>query len=144
MGSEMCIRDRFKGCPIILHFWATWCAHCVEEMSSLQLTFDEYSPQGLKVMAISIDKTGFEKISPFYEKYNLNSLPQYWDSIGNMPAKARYYGGLPVSFLIDKTGIPIARIDGAVNWQDKRVLRFMKDMQLLDKTSTTSKSKNCI
>jgi cytochrome c biogenesis protein CcmG/thiol:disulfide interchange protein DsbE len=44
-----------QGHPVILHFWATWCAPCREEMPLLQQAYDTHRRAGLIVLAISQD-----------------------------------------------------------------------------------------
>jgi len=41
--------------PIIINFWATWCAPCILEMKNMKKIFEKYSPQGLQMLSISID-----------------------------------------------------------------------------------------
>ena len=45
-----------KGKVVILHFWATWCAPCREEMPALEVVWRHYHGQGLEVLAVSADR----------------------------------------------------------------------------------------
>ena len=49
--------DQFKGQPILLNFWATWCGPCKAEMPDIVAVSREYQAKGLKVIGVSIDDT---------------------------------------------------------------------------------------
>jgi cytochrome c biogenesis protein CcmG/thiol:disulfide interchange protein DsbE len=48
--------DSFGGKVLVLNFWATWCAPCVEEIPSLNAMQQRFAKSGVVVMAVSIDK----------------------------------------------------------------------------------------
>jgi len=43
----------FKGQPLVLHFWATWCPYCKRLQPGLDKLYKKYQPQGLKMLAVS-------------------------------------------------------------------------------------------
>jgi len=45
----------YKGQVVLLNVWATWCGPCKEEIPSLEKLYKEYGPNGLKLVAVSID-----------------------------------------------------------------------------------------
>jgi len=47
---------RWQGKPLVLNFWATWCAPCVAEMPDLQRLFEAYQARGVGFVGIGIDK----------------------------------------------------------------------------------------
>ena len=47
--------DDYRGSVVLLSVWATWCKPCIVEMPSIERLYQDYGPQGLKVVAISID-----------------------------------------------------------------------------------------
>ena len=55
-GAPVRLSD-FKGKTIFLNFWATWCGPCIEEMPSLEAMARELAPEGLVVLAVSVDDT---------------------------------------------------------------------------------------
>jgi len=48
--------DRFKGKPLLLNFWATWCPPCIDELPLIQAFWREHAPQGHQVLALAIDQ----------------------------------------------------------------------------------------
>lgn len=47
---------RWQGKPLVLNFWATWCAPCVAEMPDLQRLYEAYQARGVGFVGIGIDK----------------------------------------------------------------------------------------
>lgn len=61
----------FRGQPLILNLWATWCPPCREELPLLNQICNEYRDQGLQVVAVSTDAEVSE-VTSFLEKSNLD------------------------------------------------------------------------
>jgi peroxiredoxin len=91
-----------RGKPVILHFWATWCHPCVSEMPFIQRVYEEYSAEGLVLLAINIGGTS-SQVKEFLQGHNL-SLPVLLDTKQDV---ARRYNiqYIPTTFFIDKDGI---------------------------------------
>ena len=51
-GKPVALSD-LKGKPVLLNFWATWCPPCRDEMPYIQEIYDEWSDEGLVVLAIN-------------------------------------------------------------------------------------------
>ena len=99
---------------IILNFWATWCAPCLEEMPAFEKLYRRYRSQGLTVLAVSLDKGDFSKVQDFVDSNNL-TFPVLIDSDG--VAEQLYPSfTIPFTYVIDKDGRVVARVDGAKNW----------------------------
>src|ERR1700733_8563450 len=61
-------QDSFGGRLLVLNFWATWCAGCVEEIPSLNVFQHKYADKGVVVVAISVDKNP-DKYKAFLERF---------------------------------------------------------------------------
>ena len=99
---------------IILNFWATWCAPCLEEMPAFEKLYRRYRSQRVTVLAVSLDKGDISKVKGFVDKNNL-TFPVLIDSDG---AAEKLYPSftIPFTYVIDKEGRVAARVDGAKNW----------------------------
>ncbi|MBA44163.1 MAG: thiol:disulfide interchange protein [Magnetococcales bacterium] len=107
---------RYKGDVLLVNFWATWCGPCVIEMPDLDAIQKKYGAAGLKVLAISIDEEGVDKVKEFYKKNDLQNLEIFNDSDGSSAA-AFGVKKLPTSFLIDHEGKAIGVVDGFARWE---------------------------
>jgi cytochrome c biogenesis protein CcmG/thiol:disulfide interchange protein DsbE len=91
----------YRGKVVLLNFWATWCVPCLTEMPHFVAWQQEYGGRGLQVIGVSMDDEQ-QPVRITYQKYRLNYPVVMGDEkIGEM------YGGilgLPVTFLIDRTG----------------------------------------
>jgi len=62
-GGEVDL-SAFRGKPVLVNFWATWCPPCRDEMPSLNRLAQSFDPQSFEVVAISVDD-GWEPIEKF-------------------------------------------------------------------------------
>ena len=105
--------DSLKGQVVVLNFWATWCVPCRIEMPAFEHLYRRYRSGGMTVLGVSLDKDGDEKVQKFIEEYQL-SFPILMDSEGK--AEKLYPSvSIPFTFVIDKSGRIVARVDGAKN-----------------------------
>ena len=102
LDGQMVSLSEFRGKPVLINFWASWCQPCREEMPYLQQVYDEWTGKGLVFLAIDIGETP-ATINKFFADNNL-SLPVLLDTDKQV---GQEYGitGIPETFLIDKNGI---------------------------------------
>jgi peroxiredoxin len=96
--------SQWKGRPLVVNFWATWCPPCVEEMPDLQRARDAYRDRGVEVIGIGIDNAA--KIAAFRDRHRL-SLPLLVAGVGGSDlnrALGNAGGALPYTVLIDADG----------------------------------------
>jgi peroxiredoxin len=93
----------FRGKPVLLNFWASWCAPCRVEMPWLVELDQQYRPLGIEIVGVSLDDPGAEQdVAKFVAERGV----RYTILIGDS-AVADVYGGarfLPQSFFIDRDG----------------------------------------
>ena len=91
--------DNLRGRPLLINFWASWCAPCIAEMPSLQKAAEQLHPDGIDVLLISLDRGGVKKALPVLRAHGVTTPRLGFDP---KSALSREMGvsGLPTSFLL--------------------------------------------
>ncbi len=99
-GNEVSLSE-LSGQPVIINFWATWCAPCRLEMPELQKTYEEHQDQDLVILAIN-EQEQTQDVRDFFDEMGFTFTPLL-DSEGEV---GRAYGmvGLPSTFFINTSG----------------------------------------
>ena len=108
-GNAHTLSD-FRGKPVILNFWATWCGYCKMEMPDFEEAYQQYGEDIHFLMVNVTDgvQETVEKASAFIAEQGF-TFPVYYDT--DMTAALSYnISGLPVTYLLDAEG-------GIVAWQ---------------------------
>jgi len=100
-GQSISLSD-FRGSPVLINFWATWCPPCREEMPFLQQIYEEWLDKKLVLLAVDIGETP-DTVESFMQSQNL-SFPVLLDTNKDVAPdyNIRY---IPTTFLIDEDGI---------------------------------------
>ena len=116
--------DNYLGEVVVLNFWATWCAPCRIEMPSFEKLYRRYRSEGVTVLAITLDKNSENKIKSFVDEYGL-SFPILLDEKGEVE---RLYPSMtiPFTYIIDRQGRIVARVDGAKNWESSETFEAIE------------------
>jgi peroxiredoxin len=112
-----------RGKVVVLNFWATWCAPCVEETPSLNRMHQLITSSGGMVLGISIDEDESE-----YRKFLADhqiAFPTFRD-----PSKdiATSYGtlGWPETFIINRDGKMVRKLIGPQVWDSPEMIAYLK------------------
>lgn len=114
-GSETTLAA-FRGKPLLVNLWATWCAPCVAEMPTLD-ALAEREDGKLQVLVISQDMDGADKVAPFFEKAAFKRLQPYLEP--GMALSVGYGANLPTTILYDAEGKEVWRVLGDTDWTGK-------------------------
>jgi thiol-disulfide isomerase/thioredoxin len=117
--------ERFEGNVLLLHFWATWCSSCIEEMKHLDQLQKALRKESIIVLPISEDFKGVEVVKEFYKNHKLKNLLSFMDKNNELFALFEV-SNLPTSFIIDIDGQNIAKITGAADWQSEEMINLLK------------------
>jgi thiol-disulfide isomerase/thioredoxin len=98
-GESVRLGD-YLGKPVIINFWATWCAPCELEMPLFQEYYDKYAPD-LQVLAVNFNEP-VEDIQPFVDRLGM-TFPVLLDPDGKVGKLYRVHA-LPVTYFIDRQG----------------------------------------
>ncbi len=103
----------FKGKPLLVNLWATWCAPCVRELPTLD-KLAKAQKDKLQIVAISEDMEGKKVVQPFLTGRGIELHPYHDPDNGLMMAYKE--ASLPVSILYDAEGKEVWRIAGDMDW----------------------------
>ena len=98
----------FRGKPVILNFWATWCGYCKTEMPDFEQAYQEYGDEIHFLMINVTDgvQETVEKASAYVAEEGY-TFPVYYDTDQTVAANYNV-SGLPVTYLLDAEGVPVA------------------------------------
>ena len=116
--------ESYRGQVVVLNFWATWCVPCRVEMPLFEKLYRHYRSQGMTVLAVTIDKNAKPQIKSFVDEHNL-SFPVLLDSKSEVE---RLYPSMtvPFTYVIDRKGRVVARVDGAKNWESEETFEAIE------------------
>lgn len=128
---EFVVRDRdggahrageFRSRLTLLHFWASWCLPCREELPALVALQSDLGGEGLRVTAVSVDRLGWDVIDRTTEKLGVRGLEMYHDR-DREAAVALGVDVLPTTIVVDAQGQEVARMRGQGQWADVKIRR---------------------
>ncbi len=112
VNGEPVTVSQWRGQPMVVNFWATWCAPCIEEMPELSALQQQFAPDRLQVVGIGIDSP--ENIERFSQARPV-AYPLLVSGAGGSELSRRFgndAGGLPYTVVIDRSGRVTQRIIG--------------------------------
>ena len=131
-GRRVSLSD-LDGEVVLLNIWATWCPPCIEEMPSMQRLYRQLGPEGLKIVAVSVDaelgrsdasgKIGGD-IRRFVDEMGL-TFDIWHDPDGSIQQTYRTTG-IPESFVIDRDGNIVRKDIGGKLWDSEERLESIR------------------
>ena len=110
--------DDYKGQVVLLNIWGTFCLPCRDEMPAIEKLHEAMAPQGLKVVAVSMDDPGFQdKIRAFVKEFGLTFQILY-DPSGKITNDYQTTG-VPETFVIARDGVIRKKVIGASDWNSQ-------------------------
>lgn len=124
-GKPLTLSD-FTGKLVLVNLWATWCAPCRKEMPSLERLQTRFGDK-ITVLAVSEDIGGEKAVTPFIAKLGLTAVKAYLDPKTTL-GQAFKVDGLPTSFLIDRQGRVLGRVEGEAQWDSPKMLAIIEPL----------------
>ena len=114
-GNNVSLSD-FKGKPVVLNFWASWCPPCKAEMPDYEKMYQLYSSQGVVFMMVNMTDGSRETTATakHFLKDSNYTFSAYFDVESNV---ANTYGisSIPDSIFIDKYGNIVNAYEGIID-----------------------------
>jgi len=96
--------EAYRGQVVVVNFWATWCAPCLEELPALNRLQETYGEQGLRVVAISDEEPA--ELTAFRERVPLDVDAAYMPFGVDLPTPfTGAFDVRPTSYIIDRDGV---------------------------------------
>lgn len=122
----------FRGRPVLVNFWATWCPPCRRELPLLDELRRMTPEPSLEIVAVSIDQAGRAAVKPFLKREGITRLRPFLDPEGRA---GKYAGsvavtplvlwGMPISYIINREGRLAGYITGEVAWTSEEGRAFL-------------------
>ncbi|MEM9311916.1 MAG: TlpA disulfide reductase family protein [Pseudomonadota bacterium] len=114
------------GQPVLLNLWATWCAPCKVEMPLLDNLAAELEGE-VRVLTVSQDIQGAEKVVPFFEAEGFKNLEPWLDTQTELGVQLADGGLLPTTILYDAKGIEVFRVAGDYEWDSEEAIAQIRE-----------------
>ncbi|MCG8648586.1 MAG: TlpA family protein disulfide reductase, partial [Pirellulales bacterium] len=106
LDGERFVLSQYKGQVVVLDFWATWCAPCMQTMPLVEEAMAEFDPEQVRLVSVNLEESA-DHIRAVMERHKL-SMPVALDIDG--VAAGRYQArAIPQMVIVDQTG-KIARL----------------------------------
>ena len=112
--------QNLQGRPLVINFWATWCAPCVEEMPLLDIFFRQNVAKGWQMVGLAIDQPSRVRqyLSQNAISYPIGLAGMTGTELGRLLGNE--VGGLPFTVVLDGKGSLIQRKLGKLSAQEIR------------------------
>ena len=124
-GRSVSLSD-FRGKVVMVHFWATWCPPCVEEMPLLDKLYHTLQGKEFELLAVSVDEGGVGVVSAFLKKNSLN-VPVLLDSdkmISGLYGTFKF----PETYIVDRRGVVRYKAIGPRDWGNPGNVKIVQDV----------------
>jgi thiol-disulfide isomerase/thioredoxin len=120
--------SRFKGTPVLVNLWASWCAPCIKELPTLQQLEQAQAKDGrLGVIAVSQDMAPQGSVEAFLAERDLGRFAAYHD--GEMKlTDALKIQVMPTTIFYDAEGREMWRYVGDLDWTGEEAARLLAEL----------------
>ena len=119
---------KFKGVPVLVNLWASWCAPCVKELPTLDKLAASHRDDGqLGVIAVSQDSGPQPSVVAFLAKLKIKDLGAYHDPKMALSGALGPDTVLPTSILYDANGKEVWRYVGDLDWTSAEAAKLLAE-----------------
>ena len=110
--------ESFRGRPLLINFWATWCTPCIEELPLINDFYRQNKANGWQVLALAVDRLA--PVQSFMQKMPLDFPVGMAGATGTELGRGlgNLAGGLPFSVVLSGDGLVLQRKLGRLTHED--------------------------
>lgn len=120
--TSLPLSQLLDGRPAVIHFWATWCAPCLEELPELN---EVIASDQLPVIVVSVDDDEWSVVDSFLDEH-APDIPPYQVVSPEEWFKSFEMKGFPSTYIVDGQGDVLYAHTGALNWADSTIVNELK------------------
>ena len=119
----------FKGAPVLVNLWASWCAPCIKELPTLQELEQAQAEEGkLGVIAVSQDMAPQGSVEAFLAERDLGRFAAYHDEEMKL-SDALKIQVMPTTILYDAQGKEVWRYVGDLDWTSAEAAKLLSEVK---------------
>ena len=124
-GVELSL-SQFRGQPVLINFWASWCLPCREEMPELVQSYEDHKAEGFMTLGVNLTYSDtVPDAQAFASEFNV-TFPVLLDKDGTVAEKLYQIPGVPTSIFINRDGT-IERIQVGV-MTNKQIKQYVAEI----------------
>jgi cytochrome c biogenesis protein CcmG/thiol:disulfide interchange protein DsbE len=122
-GSQSVDLAKLRGHVVVLNFWATWCAPCIQELPSLTAMQQQLPEVHVVAVSTDEDEAAYQRFIKRYP-YNLLTVHDPAQKSNALYGSFRF----PETYVIDKNGIVRRKFIGAQDWTSPEIVNFLRKL----------------
>ena len=127
-GEEQSLKQ-FRGKVILLSFWASWCAPCLEELPSFEQLKNSINNDDFEILAINVDEdrdNALEFIAKVWDKNDISFASYYDKDLSS--ARTLNIEAIPANYVIDKNGREAFNSNGYFDWSSEQSQELIREL----------------
>jgi len=113
-GGEVRLSD-YRGRPVLINFWASWCPPCRIEMPELVKSYETHRDQGFVILGVNLTYLdNLPDVEGFVEEFHM-TFPVLLDERGEVAERLYRLRGLPMSVFVNRAGVIVRIQYGALS-----------------------------
>lgn len=128
----------YKGKPLIVNFWATWCPPCRAELPSMNRAWAKVKDEGIAMIAINIGEDE-DSIFAFTAQYPIDFTVLLDEESEQL--SPWQISGLPTTYVIDPEGRVVFQAMGDREWDNDKLLDKVRALKTKSTTPERAKTK---
>ena len=103
-GGNPVMLSKYRGKPVVIVFWATWCGPCKRELPALKELYTKYSPKGVVFLSVAVGWRQTEENIARFQALQQIPYPVLWDKSNEVSDQYNVHS-IPTNLILDQDGI---------------------------------------